>query len=217
MRASTLPKANLSIMKEDLKSFNIEKEIKRKEVHLEDENYRYTYADLLAWDDEVRYELHDGILYLLAAPLHIHQIILVELTSILHQFLKGKKCRLFVAPSDVRLNFDTKDNDVYQPDLFVVCDKSKLEDKRTCKGAPDLVIEILSPSTAHIDRFVKYQSYQKYGVREYWIVNPETKKIDVYFLEDGKFIPTVFGEDDVLPSKVIDGLCVKLSDVFESE
>ncbi|MDR0310315.1 MAG: Uma2 family endonuclease, partial [Acidobacteriota bacterium] len=107
---------------------------------------RYTYADYASWDTEERYELIDGVPYLMSpAPLRKHQSILFELSGQFRNFLKGKPCKAFAAPFDVRLNADTYDDTVVQPDLVVICDKLKL-DAKGCVGAPDMVIEILSPS-----------------------------------------------------------------------
>lgn len=152
---------------------------------------RYTYADLLAWPEEVRAELIDGDLYMLASPSVQHQSISMDIGSQIAAYLRGKTCKVFAAPFDVRLfeqendpphNIDT----VVQPDLSVICDPSKL-DSRGCKGAPDLVVEILSPSTMQHDRVVKFNLYREAGVREYWIVDPESQTLSVYTLENGQY------------------------------
>ena len=108
-----------------------------------DRDKRYTYADYESWDDENRYELIDGVVYMMSAPSIEHQGILVELSRQLANFLVGKPCRVFVAPCDVCISgLGDEDDSVVQPDIFVVCDESKL-DKKYCNGAPDMVIEIL--------------------------------------------------------------------------
>ena len=182
-------------------------------VKLQKEKH-FTYADYVEWDDDVRYELIDGVAYALSAPLQVHQRVLRELTGLLWTFLKGKKCELFMAPADVRLSYDTTDDTVVQPDLFVVCDKSKLDGK-ACIGAPDLVIEILSPSTARIDMLKKFHAYLKAEVLEYWIVDPEGKTIDVFKLENGEYVGSEYIKDAVVKSHVLEGCEIKLVDVFE--
>ena len=176
------------------------------------EEKRYTYSDYLAWDDDVRYELIDGIPYMLASPSVEHQRVLRGLFGQLYVFLEGKPCEVFSAPFDVRLNADGKDDDVVQPDLLVVCDKTKLD--KTCNGAPDMIIEILSPSSVQRDSFIKLMKYQKYGVREYWIVDPESQAVNVFLLENGKYTVTTYTKNDHIPVHVLSGCTINLSDVF---
>jgi len=173
----------------------------------------YTYADLLTWNDDVRYELVDGVAYAMTSPTTSHQRVLRDLGFLLYTYLRGRSCELFVAPSDVRLTFENNDDTVFQPDLYVVCDKSKLHE-RGCLGAPDLVIEILSPSTARFDMIVKYQKYQEVGVREYWIVDPEGKTVDVFILENSLFVRREYGSSDIITSHLLDGCEVNLAEVF---
>ena len=182
-------------------------------VKLQREKY-YTYADYIEWDDDVRYELIDGVAYALSAPTPIHQRVSRKMTVLLDSFLAGKSCELFTAPLDVRLSVDEADDTVVQPDLFVVCDKTKIGDK-ACIGAPDLVIEILSPSTARIDMLKKFHAYLKAGVLEYWIVDPEGKTIDVFKLENGEYVGSEYIKDAVVKSHVLEGCEIKLVDVFE--
>jgi Uma2 family endonuclease len=129
------------------------------------EKKHYDYSDYCSWDDSERWELIEGIPYAMSpAPLEFHQRISGELYFQLKSFLLGKSCNAYYAPFDVRLNADQEDNTVVQPDLVVICDFTKV-DRRGCKGAPDLVIEILSDSTAQRDLFVKLNLYlkQEYG------------------------------------------------------
>ncbi|MDR0310408.1 MAG: Uma2 family endonuclease, partial [Acidobacteriota bacterium] len=121
-----------------------------------------------------------------------------------------------IAPFDVRLNADTYDDTVVQPDLLVVCDRSK-PDGKCCVGVPDMIIEILSPSSGRHDKLVKFHLYQKAGVREYWIVDPETKTVQVCILENGKYVTTMYGDTDTdtVPVHVLDGCVIGLKDVFE--
>lgn len=184
------------------------------------EKERYTFADVLAWPDDERAELIDGEVFLMApAPSRGHQGISVELTRQFANYLEGKKCKAYHAPFDVRL-FE-KDGDtpedvdtVVEPDLVVICDPSKLDD-RGCKGAPDMVVEILSPSTQRHDRLVKLGLYQRAGVREYWIVSPEEQTVQVFLYKDGSLLPhEVYSREGVAKVNVLDGCFIELSKVF---
>jgi len=177
------------------------------------EKIRYTYADYLEWDDDVRYELIEGVPYAMAAPSQAHQEISGGLFGQLWQFLKGKRCKVFHAPFDVRLNAESFDDVVVQPDLLVVCDRSKL-DGRGCVGAPDMAVEILSPSNTKHDVFVKFRLYQKYGVREYWVVDPGGRTVSVHTLENGRYFTAVYGDADAVPVYVLEGCEIDLADVF---
>jgi Uma2 family endonuclease len=178
-------------------------------------NSRYTYKDYRKWDDGERWELIEGLPYMLSpAPSPIHQGISREIAGQLYNFLKGGPCKLFTAPFDVRLNADKADNTVVQPDLLVICDSSKIDDKG-CSGAPDLVIEILSASTIRHDRIIKFRLYQKAGVREYWIVDPETQSIQTCTLnENGFYITAVYYDEDVVPVSVLPGCAIHLQEIF---
>ena len=176
---------------------------------------RYTYADYCTWGDDERWELIDGIAYAMApAPSQSHQRISRDVLLQIGQFLRGKQCEVFGAPFDVRLNADTKDNTVVQPDLLVVCDQSKLDGK-ACVGAPDMIVEILSPSTELRDKLVKFKLYLQAGVREYWIVDPNKKMVTVHILKNGEYMTNVYGEDDHVPVHVLEGCVVDLVEVFE--
>lgn len=185
------------------------------------EKARYTFADLLTWDNGERAELIDGKVFLMApAPSRAHQEISGEIFRQIANYLEGKRCKVYHAPFDVRL-FE-KDGDrpedvdtVAEPDLTVVCDLSKLDDYG-CKGAPDMAVEILSPSTRRHDRLVKLGLYQRAGVREYWIVNPEDKTVQVMLRDDGGSlrIHEDYGREDVAKVNVLEGCFVELSKVF---
>ena len=177
---------------------------------------RYTYADYCKWDDSERWELIDGIAYAMAppAPGWAHQSIIGEIYFQLKQFLRGKKCNVFLSPLDVRLNADTKDNTIVQPDLLVVCDSSKF-DHHSYVGVPDMVVEVLSPSTALHDFDRKYRLYLKHGVREYWIVDPEAQAVVTHILEDGAYVRKTYEQKEVIPVYVLDGCAVDFAEVFE--
>ena len=185
---------------------------------LPQEQYDYSYADLLAWDDKTRYELYDGVPVALASPSKAHQSILGELYLQLANYLKGKKCKAYLSPFDVRLFEEKGDrpddvDTVLQPDLLVVCDDNKV-DRRGVHGAPDLIIEILSPSTAQYDRLVKFNLYQRAGVREYWIVDPTARMASVYTLENGHYRAAAYGEDAAVPVGILNDCTIDLSTVF---
>ena len=179
----------------------------------------YTLADVLAWPEQERAELIEGAPVLMAPPSRVHQEIVSELIRQLGNYLDGKTCRAYPAPFGVRLferagdrpeNVDT----MVEPDVSIVCDPSKL-DELGCKGAPDMVAEVLSPSTQRHDRLVKYNLYQRAGVREYWIVDPENKTVQVSILEDGRYrLAEVYTAQDIAKVNVLDGCFVELSKLF---
>ena len=177
----------------------------------------YTYADYCSWPDDERWELIGGEAYAMSAPSLGHQAVSIALSNQLYSFLRGKPCKAFTAPCDVRLNPGAGDDTVVQPDIIVVCDESKLEDGKSVAGAPDLIIEILSPATAGYDMVQKYRLYQHSGVREYWIADPEKKLLMVNVLRDGKYTGSMyFEDDDAVPVSVLDGCSINLSEAFEA-
>lgn len=183
-------------------------------MSLAQEDKGYTYADYCVWDDGERWELIEGVPYAMSpAPTPAHQGISGNIHNQLYNFLKDKPCKLFTAPFDVRLNADDDDNTVVQPDLVVICDRSKIDDKG-CSGAPDMVIEILSPSTVRHDRIVKLELYRHAGVREYWIVDPDTKTAQVCTLENGRYFVKGYTDADTAPVSVLPGCEINLRDVF---
>ena len=180
---------------------------------------QYTFADVLTWDEGENIEIISGKAFMMATPSRIHQGIVAELTRQFGNYLEGKQCRVYPAPFAVRLferEGDSPDDvdTMVEPDLSIVCDKNKL-DQRGCKGAPDMVIEILSPSSLRHDRLVKLNLYQRAGVREYWIVDPENRAVQV-FLHDGSFlrITEEYGRKDIARVNVLDGCFVDLGKVF---
>ena len=188
-----------------------------------DLNKRYTYADYLTWLDDKRRELYDGFIKMMTpAPSRKHQEISVNLITILGRYLKNKKCKIFHAPFDVRLyngsKKDEKIDTVVQPDISVICDLSKLDEKG-CLGAPDFIIEIVSPGNSKKDVKDKFEIYQKYGVPEYWIVNPNDENVSVFVLdENGKYqLKAMFAGDDKIPVNIFNGdLKIDLTEVFGS-
>jgi len=181
---------------------------------------RLTFADFLAWEKDERIEIIDGEAVMLTAPSRLHQKISGEIFRQLANYLEGKECEVYSAPFAVRLfeqNGDApEDVDMMvEPDISVVCDKNKL-DKYGCKGAPDMVIEILSPSSLRHDRLVKLNLYQRAGVREYWIVDTENRAVQVFLLDGNGLlhIHEEYGWNDVAKVNVLDGCFVELRKVF---
>lgn len=185
------------------------------------ENPRYTFADVLTWEETERAEIIDGEAVMMAPPTSVHQEISGEIFGHLYNYLRGKKCKVYAAPFAVRL-FE-KDGDspedvatVVEPDISVVCDLGKI-DKHGCKGAPDMVVEILSPSTQRHDRFTKFRLYQRAGVREYWIVDPDSGIAQSFVLEDGRYSVKEFGAaGDKMKVNVLEDCVIDLSEVFPS-
>jgi Uma2 family endonuclease len=147
----------------------------------------HTYADYLAWPDDLRYELIDGVAYLMTpAPSRPHQEIVGQIYRQAANALQGKACRAYVAPFDVRLpkagQADEETDTVLQPDVLVVCDRRKL-DERGMRGAPDWVVEVLSPTTASHDQTLKLAAYEGAGVPEVWLIHPTDRLVTIYRLE----------------------------------
>ena len=181
---------------------------------------RYTLADALTWDEQERIELIYGDAVMMSPPpVRIHQKASTELLAQLHAYLKGKKCEVYHAPFAVRPfeqdGDDPEDVDtMVEPDITVVCDPSKLDDIG-CKGAPDLVMEILSPSTQRHDKLTKFNLYQRAGVREYWIVDPANKSVQVFVLEAGHYAAKDFGvAGDHLKVNILEDCTIDLAQVF---
>jgi Uma2 family endonuclease len=181
----------------------------------------YSYADYLTWQFEERVELFKGRLFPMAAPSTRHQRYSHRLSLSIGNYLTGKSCEIYPAPFDVRLPDRLKkpkyDGDIYtvvQPDLCVVCDAAKLDD-RGCLGAPDLMVEILSPGNTQKEIDNKFRLYEEAGVREYLIVEPEDRFVLVYVLRDGEFIGLQpFGENKLLTSTVLPELTIDLAGIF---
>jgi Uma2 family endonuclease len=181
------------------------------------EEQLYTYADYKEWDLGVgeRYELFYGEPFAMAAPGTRHQAILTELLSQFHAYLRGKPCKVYPAPFDVRLFYeeDESDDTVVQPDISVVCDEKK-RGTEGCRGAPDLVVEILSPSNTAMEMETKFGLYREAGVREYWIINPEKNGLTVYCFKDGSILTNAYGSTDTVPVSIFPELSISLEDVF---
>jgi len=171
----------------------------------------YTYKDYLTWPDDVRCEIIDGEVFMMTpAPLLTHQDVVGEIFFQAKQALRGKTCRALVAPLDVRLprhgEADEATDVVVQPDVLVVCDPNKL-DRRGVRGAPDWVVEVLSPASASRDQIEKRRIYERHGVLEYWLVHPTDRILTVYRLQNGEYgKPDIFKLEGRTPVAVIPGL-----------
>lgn len=174
----------------------------------------YTLEDYYAIPDDIRVELIDGVIYDMSAPTFTHQDLAFELAVFLRNYIKDKKgkCKTYVSPIDVQLDRD--DKTMVQPDVIVVCDRDKIMN-RCLYGAPDFVIEILSPSTSKKDSTIKLKKYKAAGVREYWMVDPDEKKVVVYDWNKSD-IPVVYGFDAKVLVGIFDGECViDFAEIFE--
>jgi Uma2 family endonuclease len=181
----------------------------------------YTYADYLTWQFSERVELIMGRIFRMSAPSRIHQEISGFLHFRLYSFLQDQSCKVYHAPFDVRLPLPPhrikgdKVNTVVQPDICVVCDLDKLDEKG-CQGAPDLIIEILSSGNSRREVQDKFDLYESAGVQEYWVVQPTEKFITRYNLDAaGKYIGSrLFTEDDTIESKVLQGFQIEVNQIF---
>lgn len=175
----------------------------------------YSYADYLVWKIKERVELLKGKILEMSAPSPIHQEISGNLQGALFVFLKNSKCKLYTAPFDVRFpqKGESQIYTVVQPDLCVVCDFEKI-DSKGCVGAPDLVVEILSPGNSKKEMKSKFALYQEEGVREYWVVDPERELVFVYVADNKKFKPTIPIADDYVYSTIFPDFKIHTSDLF---
>jgi Uma2 family endonuclease len=181
---------------------------------------KFTYSDYLSWNDEERWEIINGKAHnMTPAPARNHQSISVELLFQIRAQLKGKKCEVYHAPFDVRLPLGNEKEEeienIVQPDISVICDPVKLDEKG-CLGAPDLIIEIISPSTYRKDRMEKFFLYEQVGVKEYWLVSPDDKIGEVFILgTDGKYgRPDIYGGKDTIQLKALKDKKIDLSSMF---
>jgi Uma2 family endonuclease len=200
----------------------MEEEERKQEVNepMPDYGGLYTYADYLKWTIQERLELIKGKVFRMSpAPNRKHQTVLRNVFFAMQLFLRHQRCEVFCAPFDVRLpRKSKKDEDiitVVQPDICVICDASKLDD-RGAIGAPDIVVEILSPGNSTRELKEKYEVYEEAGVQEYWIVSPQDVTCSVYSLENGKFsLGLKATKADTVHSGILPGFSLKVEDIFE--
>lgn len=181
----------------------------------------HTYGDYLTWNDDKRWEIIEGVPYCMTpAPTTYHQRISGALFNKIYNHLDGKSCEVFHAPFDVRLGPENIQDDqldtVVQPDISVICDKSKIDEKG-CRGAPDWIIEIISPSTASRDHIQKRRLYETHGVKEYWLVDPSYRLVHIYRLaDDGTYLLfKVCSEEDVVEISFLPDFGLDLAVVFK--
>ena len=189
---------------------------------LPQEERKYTFEDYLTWPENERWEIIDGVPYMQAAPSWEHQRILAQIGRQFLNYFQGKPCETYLAPFDVRLpvgnEADEDTETTVQPDISVICDKSKLKGTGYF-GVPTLVVEILSQSTAAFDKKIKMKSYGKAGVKELWIIDPSNKILDVFkLLDDGKYEqPETYSTEDKIVVSIFPDLVVDLSGVFPAQ
>ena len=187
-------------------------------------NSHYTYADYILWKFQERVEILKGKIFPMAAPSVKHQRLSGNLFFIIRNHLnkKNSRCDVFSAPFDVRLPLpanrvkDNKFDTVVQPDLCVICDEEKLDEKG-CIGAPDLVVEILSLGNSKKEMKAKYELYESAGVMEYWVIDPEHNLAFCYYLDEKtqKYIPSLaYTDEDLIESKILEGLVLNLEELF---
>jgi len=175
---------------------------------------RYTYTDYVTWDDGKRWEIiNGGVWDMTPAPVLKHQRISRNLLHRFITFLEGRTCEVFGAPCDVVLD----EENVVQPDILVVCDRSRLTDA-CVKGAPELIVEIISPSTGMKDRREKKALYERFGVREFILFDPANEIVERYTLVEGRYgSPDIFGWDEEMPLTLFPELTFNLWEIFEKE
>ncbi len=189
------------------------------EVNEPDASLTYTYADYLQWKFEERLELFRGKIFKLAAPNTMHQKIAGKLYLRIGNFLEKQKCQVFIAPFDVRLPVKNKKKDheittVVQPDLCIVCDETKIDD-RGCCGAPDVIVEILSPGNSKKEVQNKFELYEEAGVAEYWIINPSEENLIIYTLQNSRYTGSKpYAPGEIISSNNIPGFKITVADIF---
>lgn len=177
------------------------------------QDQKYTFADYESWPEDERWEIIEGVPYAMAAPSRLHQAVVAELLIQIGVYLRDKPCEIYPAPFNVRLPVENEANEfietTIEPDLSIICDPDKLDDKG-CRGAPDWIIEVLSPTTALRDMNIKRDLYQQHGVKEYWIVHPLERWVMIYTLDDaGNYaMPLVVGMDEATPVSLFVDLAV---------
>lgn len=202
-------------------TFNKEGETNVNSFNDIDASLTYSYANYLTWLFDERVELIKGQVFKMSpAPSPYHQQISVRISSELFVFLKNKPCKVYTAPFDVRFpKGSTADKDIYtvlQPDICVICSSAKLDD-RGCIGAPDIVIEILSPGNNKKELLNKYSIYEEFGVKEYWVISPGERTFLKYTLDENeKYQPSkLFTLSEKVYSEVLPGFVLDLDEVFE--
>ena len=172
----------------------------------------YTIEDIYALPEGQRAELIDGQMYMMAPPMRIHQKLVSQFTQVIGQYIRSHygDCEVYPAPFAVFLSAD--DKNYVEPDISVICDRNKLTDKG-CNGAPDWIIEITSSSTQQMDYGIKLFKYRTAGVKEYWIVNPKTRVVNVFDFENDK-ASCQYSFDDTILVCIYEDLSIRISDLL---
>lgn len=187
---------------------------------LEKEEKRFSYGDYLGWGEEERWELIDGMAYDMSpSPLRRHQEFVLEIATQFHNYLLDKPCKVYVAPFDVRLPEANEPDDeietVVQPDIVVICDENKLDEKGA-RGAPDIIIEVLSAYTAKKDLITKRYLYEHHKVKQYWVCDPETKEVVIFKLKGDKYErPEEYKKQDKILVDMFPQLEIDLERIFK--
>lgn len=181
------------------------------------EKHSQTYSEYLKLGEEIQYEVIDGQMYNMSPSPNVkHQSIEMDLSTEFNLYFRDKSCRV-LAEIDVCLSGEedmSKTNEWVKPDIIIVCDKNKIHENRIV-GAPDLIVEILSKSTAKLDKMIKFNRYQKAGVKEYWIIDPAHEIVDVYTLENERYTHSgVYTKDEIIKVNLFDDLSVDLKHIF---
>ena len=174
------------------------------------------YEKFLNLPEMTRAEFIDGKIYYLGEPSLKHQELSIRLSARFHNYLHGKSCRVYAAPFGVKIDFDFDpfSKNTLQPDLLVICDSDKLDEKGL-NGTPDLVIEILSPSNFRHDKIFKYNKYRSVGVKEYWIVDPIEEEVSVNILNSDQYVSRKYIKGDIIKVSILDNLYINVTDLFE--
>lgn len=188
-------------------------------------NYGFTYADYLTWNYKERIELIKGRIFKMSpAPLFTHQAIVGNIHTFFAVRIANNPCKLLFSPVDVKLigkpfRRKVKDDEIFtvvQPDLIVVCDPEKLTDPRSINGAPEMVVEVLSPGNTKTETKHKLNLYEENGVLEYWVVHPPYKYVEVYLLKNNKYSkPTIYELGDDIPCTILNGINVPVAEIFK--
>lgn len=180
----------------------------------------YSYKDYLSWQFNEVVEIIRGKIFRMSpAPLTKHQVIVLNIASAVKQHLRKKPCQVFVAPFDVRLVRQSPISDerittVVQPDICIVCDPTKIDEKG-CIGVPDMIVEVLSPGSASRDLRIKFDLYQDFGVKEYWMVSPGEQNVMVFLLQDGKYVADQdYSQPGEIPVRTLPGFSIDWAEVF---
>jgi Uma2 family endonuclease len=176
----------------------------------------YTYVDFITWPDDIRAEIVNGIVCPMPPPAIRHQNVVLEIATQIKAAFKGKPHKVYIAPVAVRLfpRPDGSDTTVFEPDVVVLKDTS-IVGENSIAGVPDMLVEVLSPSTARYDRTVKHEFYRKAGVKEYWIVDPNERRVDVFLLRNGGYVKKTYTRDETVTLALFPDCTIDLRTVFE--